>query len=145
MFDYLECAISHPLELHSLVHCNLSWQREYQLPSVLMALRSDSTPSRHHFLVPWKGRVFCNSPNRSCLGSLSSLIQPRWPSQRRRLSIIKLETNHCIPNASDKFLVVILSLHCWYRDTPRILRTQQLWKVVRRRKSGAFIVQVSAP
>ena len=27
---------------------------------MLMALRSDSTQSRHRFLVPWKGRVFCN-------------------------------------------------------------------------------------
>ena len=36
----------------SLVHCNLSWQREYQLPSMLMALRSDSTPTGHLFLVP---------------------------------------------------------------------------------------------
>ena len=86
MFGCLECtcATSQTSKLYSLVHCNLSWQREYRLPSMLMALRSDNTPSRQCFLVPWKGRVFCNSPNRSCLGSLSSLIWPRWPSQWRR-------------------------------------------------------------
>ena len=94
----------------SWFHCILSWQRENQQLSMLMALRSDSTPSRQRFLAPWKGCVLCNSPNRSCLGGLSSLIRPRWPCQRSRLSIIKSATDHCRPNASDKFLVVIRSL-----------------------------------
>jgi len=52
MFGCLECATSQTLELHNLVHCNLSWQREYQLPLMLMALKSDSTPTGHRFLVP---------------------------------------------------------------------------------------------
>jgi len=120
----------------SSFHCILSWQRENQQLSMLMA---DSTPSRQRFLVPWKGCVLCNSPNRSCLGGLSSFIRPRWPSQRSRLSIIKSATDHCRPNASDKFLVVIRCLYCWYLVTPKIAQTRRLWKVVNLLKSGAFI------
>ena len=78
--------LSRPL-CHFCLHSALSCASVYHvLSSMSNFLRSFLTLSRHLIFVPCQGRGWGSQPNSSFLGTLSSFILARCPSQRRRLA-----------------------------------------------------------
>ena len=88
----LHCATLSTATAHKLDHLSWSWHTTYQ-SSTLIARKSDITSSLHHFLASCNCFLFNSSPNKSCFGNLSSLMQPRWPSHCSRWLYI---LNHTI-------------------------------------------------
>ena len=85
-----------------------------------MFCKSHYTTSLHSSFGPWNGLVDSNSPNSICLGKRSSVILPTCPSHLNLRSANNTLAPLVIPNFRANCLVVTCSLHCTWRDTPRI-------------------------
>ena len=142
----LFCARMSTVLEHNSDHCLQSWHN-WNHPSLTpIVCKSPATSSRHLFLTPWNGHLHNSSLNKSCLGVWPSSMNPSDP-----IIIVSYSKGNqqlsgaCQIKLTINCAVAICSFQCGYLVTPKMVRTQWLWKVVSISLQGPSNVHVSAP